>query len=346
MKKIVVKVGSSIIAPQGSLDEKLISKIIRDILEVEKLGFKVILVSSGAIACGLNKLFFKEKPQDTNILMAVASLGQIILMNAYLKEFHKFNRFCAQILLTWDDFDNRKRFLNAKRTIDRLLTMGITPIINENDAISFDEIKFGDNDRLSALVADLIEAKFLILLSDVNGLMKDGKVVPFVDKIDNKIFSLAKKSDSSFTCGGMVTKLEAAKIAMAAGIKMIIADGRQENVILKIIKEEPVGTTFLSRQKIYKARKRWIAFGKKIKGKVYIDDGAKKAILNSGKSLLSVGIIKVEGDFKKNDAVCLLDRDENIIGCGLINYSCEELKDFKYKKFDREIIHRDNFVKY
>ncbi|MCM8787331.1 MAG: glutamate 5-kinase [Candidatus Omnitrophica bacterium] len=346
MKKVVVKVGSSIIAPQGRLDEKLIFKLIKDILEAEKLGFKVILVSSGAIPCGLNKLSFEKKPQDTNILMAVASLGQIILMNAYLEEFNKFNRFCAQILLTWDDFDNRKRFLNAKRTIDKLLTMGIFPIINENDAISFDEIKFGDNDRLSALVADLIEAKLLILLSDVGGLMKDGKVVPFINKIDNQIFSLAKKSDNSFTCGGMITKLEAAKIALAAGVKMVIADGREENVILKIISGEPIGTTFVSGQKISQARKRWIAFGKKIKGKIYIDDGAKKAILNRGKSLLSVGIIKVEGDFKKNDAVCLLDKDGNILGCGLINYSCEELGDFKNKKFDKEIIHRDNFVKY
>jgi glutamate 5-kinase len=345
MKKAVVKIGSSVIAPAGRLDPNRIANIIKDILEAERKGWKVILVSSGAIACGMNKLGFKKRPHDNYSLMALASLGQILLMDIYAEKFKNHKKFCAQILLTWDDFDNRKRFLNARQTINKLLRLEIVPVINENDAVSYEEIRFGDNDRLSALVGDMVEAQALIILSDVDGLIKEGKVIKVVSEIDSKIFRLAKSENKIFTAGGMFTKLEAARIASLGGIKTVIANGGKENVISDILNEADIGTVFLPCQKIEAARKRWIAFSKKIKGKICIDDGAKEAVINKGKSLLGVGVIRTEGDFKRKDAVCVVDREGKILGCGLINYSCEDLRELKGKKFEKEIIHRDNFVR-
>ncbi len=200
MKKIVVKVGSSIIAPGGGIDLVLISALAKDILEAQKQGAKVILVSSGAIACGASKLGLAKKPSDTHTLMALASLGQIILMDAYVKAFAGHNKSCAQILLSWDDFDSRKRFLNARKTIDKLLEMDVVPVINENDAVSDDEIKFGDNDRLSALVGDVVGAEMLIILSDIPGLMDEaGKVIEVVPKIDSEIYKLVRSKNGKFT---------------------------------------------------------------------------------------------------------------------------------------------------
>jgi len=308
MKKVVVKIGSSVIAPKGILDSSLVNRIIEDILSAEEQGVKVVLVTSGAIACGLNKLGFKKRPQDTHSLMGIASLGQILLMDIYAEKFDKYKKLCAQILLTWDDFDNRKRFLNARYTINKLLNMGIVPIINENDAVSYEEIRFGDNDRLSALVADLISAEMLVILSDVGGLMDGGKVIKVVSKIDSKIFSLVRKESKVFTAGGMSAKLEAAKISTSSGIKMVIASGKTKGAITKIIKGQELGTAFLPSNQIREARKRWIAFSKKTKGRIYVDDGAKDAILNRGKSLLSVGVIRIEGEFKKKDAVRIVDK--------------------------------------
>ncbi|MDD4183227.1 MAG: glutamate 5-kinase [Candidatus Omnitrophica bacterium] len=345
MKKIVVKVGSSIIAPSGKLNNSLVEALVKDVLETQKLGSKVVLVTSGAIACGADKLKFSKKPSDTAALMALASVGQIILMDAYTAEFKKHKRACAQILLTWDDFDNRKRFLNAKNTINKLLSLDITPIINENDAISFDEIKFGDNDRLSALVGDLVRAQTLLILSDVEGLMDKGKIINTVPKIDEKISSLVTAKNKAFTSGGMLTKLEAGKIATCSGITMIIASGHTEGVISRIAKGEDLGTTFLAQDAIGKARKRWIAFSKKVKGKIYVDNGAKEAILNAGRSLLCVGITKTEQDFKRGDSVEVLDESGKVLGCGLVNYSSEELANCRTKKFEKEVIHRNNFVK-
>jgi glutamate 5-kinase len=344
MRKVVVKIGSSVIAPSGKVSLDVVSRIVRDIVEVEKSSCRVIVVSSGAIACGLNKLEYKKKPQEMYSLMAISSLGQIVLMDIYAGEFKKHRKLCAQILLTWDDFDNRKRFLNARSCINNLLNLGVIPIINENDAVSFEEIRFGDNDRLAALVADLMQADILIILSDVNGLIEDGKVIGVVPKIDSRILRLAKKEDKIFTAGGMRAKLEAAKIATSSGIKTIIANGHLKRVISRLLRGEAIGTYFYPAQKIKEARKRWIAFGKKIKGRVYIDEGAKQAILFRGKSLLSVGIIKVEGDFKKKDAVEVLDIKGVLLGCGLINYSSDELYGVKGKRLEKEVIHRDNFV--
>ncbi len=344
MKKIVVKIGSSVIAPKGKLDSKLISALIKDIFVVEKKGYKVVLVSSGAIACGLNELGYKRKPQDTHSLMAISSFGQIVLMDVFNSKVKKHKKRCAQVLLTWDDFSDRKRFMNIKKTIDKLLDMDILPIINENDAVSSEEIGLGDNDRLSAFVADLIGARQLIILSDIEGLLDGQNLVKEVLQINNEIKALVKKQAKTHTSGGMDTKLEAVTKACLAGIKTVITHGRKKQVISRIIAGEPMGTSFLPSTQIEKSRKRWIDT-KQIKGAVNIDNGAKEALLNGGKSLLGVGITEITTGFRKADAVAVVDENGHTIGCGIVNYSSEELERAKNKRLEKAVIHRDNFVK-
>ena len=344
MKKIVIKIGSSVVAPRGKIDKKFVSNFIKDIVNLEKQGRKIVLVSSGAIACGMDKLGFKRRPQDVASLMALASLGQIDLMDIYAKCLSKYKKKCAQILLTWDDFNDRRRYLNARNTIEKLLKFKVLPIINENDTISSEEIRFGDNDRLSALLSDLIGAKTLIILSDVDGLYSENGLIKRVDTIDKKVMSIAGKANGQHTSGGMVTKLEAAKIASSSGIKTIIANGRAEEVILRIVKGHDIGTVFAPRKKVERARKRWIAFSRKKRGRIFIDKGAKDALLSHNKSLLAVGITGVEGEFMKGDAVDVVNDEGKIIGCGIIGYSSEEVKKIRGKKLMREVIHRDNFV--
>lgn len=345
MKKIVVKIGSSVIAPKGKLDSKLVSMLVKDIVSVEKKGYKVILVSSGAIACGLNKLGYKRKPNDTHSLMAISSVGQIILMDVFNDKFKKYKKTCAQILITWDDFDDRRRFINVRKTIDKLLSMGIIPIINENDAVSFEEIKLGDNDCISARVADLVEAQRLIILSDVDGLFDGDRLVEEVSVIDEKVRRLIKKKDTTHTAGGMQTKLQAAAIAMNSGIKTHIASGRKKNIICSTANDQSFCTVFLPSQKAHNARKRWIAFSKKPKGKIFIDKGAQEALLLKGKSLLAVGIIKCEGNFNADDAVHIVDEKGALLGYALANYDKKSLQDTKNKRYEKEVVHRNNFVK-
>lgn len=344
-KKIVIKIGSSIFAPKGKIDNKVINNIVKNIVALEEKGKKIVLVSSGAIVSGIIALGHKKRLGDIHSLQAYASLGQVILMNLYAQKFKAYKKMCAQVLLTWDDFEDRERYLNARYTIEKLLKLGIIPIINENDTVSNEEIKFGDNDKLSALVSNLISAQLLLILSDVEGLLREDELVRLVDKIDDKIMNLAKREDSIFTTGGMVTKLEAARIATKAGVKVVIADGRMKNVISKVMQGRGVGSLFLPHKTPQKAKKRWIAFSKKVKGKIFLDDGAKEAVLNKGKSILSCGITKVEGYFFKKDAVEVLDVAGNVLGCGLVEYGSLELIGVKNKRFKREILHRDNFVK-
>ena len=344
MKKIVVKIGSSVIAPRGKLDSDLVSQLVKDILLVEEKGYKTILVSSGAIACGLNQLKLKNKPKNMHALMAISSLGQIILMDMFNAKFKNHKRICAQVLLTWDDFDNRKRYMNIRKTIEQLLAINAIPIINENDVVSHEEIGIGDNDRLSAFVADLIGAEQLIILSDIEGLLDGERLVKEVVQIDDKIKALVKKQDKAYTKGGMDTKLQAATKANLSGIRTVIANGRKKDVISGIINGQAIGTLFLPCQKVEKSRKRWID-SKQIKGIVIIDDGAKQALLDRGKSLLAVGIKRVEMNFNKGDAVVIIDSRGETVGCGLVNYNSDDLKSVKNKRFEKEVIHRDNFVK-
>ncbi|MBN2482900.1 MAG: glutamate 5-kinase [Candidatus Omnitrophica bacterium] len=346
IKRIVVKIGSSVIAPAGRLDSALVASLVKDIVNVEKKGYQVIVVSSGAIACGLNKMGYKKRPSDTHSLMALSSIGQILLMDVFNEKCKKHKRACAQILLTWEDFDERERFINIGKTVDTLLAMKVIPVINENDAISYKEIRFGDNDHLSALVANLVEAEQLIILSDVEGLMDGDVVVREVSRLDEKIKTLVKQDKKVHTVGGMVTKLKAAGIAISLGVRTVIACGRRKNVLSAIVAGKEIGTVFLPlSQEKAKARKRWFAYNKKVKGKLCIDEGAADALLNKGKSLLVVGICKVEGAFVKGDTVHVVDTQGCLLGHGLVNYAAQDLQERRERKFEHEVIHRDNFLK-
>jgi glutamate 5-kinase len=292
---------------------------------------------------GLCKLKLKERPKELYLLQAAAAIGQNELMNTYRK-FFKTKKHIAQVLLTWEDFNDRKRYLNAKNTILTLLRLGSTPIINENDTVSTDEIKFGDNDRLSALVSSLIGADLLIILSDVDGLFdKDKNVVRMVDEITPQIKALACPTNKKTCVGGMITKIEAAKIAMDSGIPCVIANGRRQDIILSVINEPEKYGTLFSPKKGLAARERWIAFGTKPKGKILVDDGAKRALINK-KSLLSVGIVSLEGNFDMGDIVSVRDKQNNEFARGKVGLSSKQLDKVKGSHFDKEIIHRDNIV--
>jgi len=249
------------------------------------------------------------------------------------------------VLLTWDDFDNRTRYLNAKNTLVKLLQLGVVPVINENDTVSTEEIKFGDNDRLSSLVANLVSADLLIILSDVDGLLdRERKVIPVVDAITPQIRALACPTDKKTCVGGMITKLEAAKIAIESGVACVIANGRRERIVDEVVAGlGGSGTLFIPQKGFLDARERWIAFGTKPKGKIIIDEGAKNALLNR-KSLLSVGIVEVEGNFKSGDIVSIVDRGQIECARGKVSFDSVSVRQQQGKRFQKEIIHRDNIV--
>lgn len=341
-KRIVIKIGGSLFGYPQAIEE-----IIGEISELAQQKSEVVVVSSGAIACGMSILGFKERPRELSLLQATAALGQNELMNIYRRGLTKKGFNCGQVLLTWEDFNIRQRYLNAKNTIMRLIKLGIVPIINENDTVSVDEIKFGDNDKLCALVSNLIEADLLIILSDVDGLLSQDKkeLIRVVDEITPNIQKLACPTDKKSCVGGMITKLEAAKMVVDSGLPCVIANGLRKGIIFSILNSpQDSGTLFLPQKYRLKAKKRWIAFGTRPKGKIYVDKGAKEALIKNYKSLLSVGIVEVEGDFNKGDTVSVVDDKGNEFGRGKVNYSTEELRKVKGKKSKKEVIHRDNLV--
>lgn len=346
-KRIVIKIGSSLLYSQrAKLDYGLVNGISGQISDLIKAGKEIAVVSSGAIALGMSKLRLQTRPKELSLLQAAAAIGQPELMDAYQRFFKERQSNCAQVLLTWEDFDDRKRYLNAKNTLVTLLKLNVVPIINENDTVSTDEIKFGDNDRLSALVSVLISADLLLILSDVDGLLdKDKKtVIKLVDGITPKIQGLACLSGKESCVGGMITKLEAARIAAESGIPCVIANGRRKDII-KHCAEEPqdCGTLFLPKKDYLAAKKRWIAFSAKPKGKIMVDEGAKNALLDK-KSLLSVGIISCEGNFDAGDIVSLADKACREFARGKTRASSKELDKVKGRRYHKEIVHRDNIV--
>ena len=350
IKKVVVKIGSSLIAAhQGGRHKKELSRLVDQIYALKKKGIDVVLVSSGAIALGMSETKLKKRPVDLALLQTLAAIGQNILMRLYSDLFKKRKIICAQVLLTWDDFNHRERFNNARNTLSQMLQQDVVPIVNENDTISTEEIKFGDNDKLSALVASLIDADLLIILSDVEGFyeIKDGekKVFEEVKKVTEELEKLATGTkNKQMSKGGMTTKLEAVKIVTKARIPCVIAHAQAENILLRIIKGEKAGTLFLAEEEKLVSRKHWISFGTKSQGVLLVDDGARQALLKGGKSLLLPGVISSEGDFKKNDVVLVKDQEGKEIARGLVNYSAEELKKIVDKKGKTEAIHCDNMV--
>jgi glutamate 5-kinase len=312
-------------------------------------GIDVILVSSGAIVVGMGELKESQRPTDLASLQACAALGQTVLMKIYSEFFKHYKRKCAQVLLTWDDFDNRNRYVNASNTLKAILERGIIPIVNENDTISTDEIKFGDNDKLAALVSGLVHADLLLILSDVEGLyeIRGGKkrlfkeIKEITQEIEGAASGTTKKNMSK---GGMRTKLEAMKIATQANIPAIIANGETKDVLSRTLAGERIGTFFVEKSEKQLSRRHWISFGAKPKGVLVIDDGARNALLQGGRSLLLPGVVSWDGHFKIDDVVIIQDKERNEIGRGLINYSITDLHKTVDKKGKPEVIHCDNLV--
>jgi glutamate 5-kinase len=357
---IVVKVGTSTLSESsGRLDISYIDSLTSQLCQLIKMGYKVILVTSGAVGAGMDVLGLSERPKELVRLQACAAIGQGKLMKLYEESFRQQGMHAAQILLTQEDFSDRKRFLSAKNTLSTLLDdYNAVPVINENDTIATEEIKFGDNDRLSALVASLIGASMLVILTDVDGLYSpdDKKVISLVTHISHEIETMAHPSKGRFGIGGMATKLAAAKIAVCAGITCIIANGRTQDILLKIEKGEGAGTLFLPQKIKTRAKKSWLAFSPRPKGVIMVDDGAKTALVKANKSLLAAGIKNVSGKFSTGDVVSVCGLKGIEFAKGVVNFSSDELDRIKsvkssdiekilQRKITRnEVIHRDNLV--
>jgi glutamate 5-kinase len=363
VKRVVVKVGSSTLThSNGRLNLSRIELLVRQLADLHNRGLEVILVTSGAIGAGMGKLGFENRPKTIPEKQAAAAVGQGILLHMYEKIFGEYGQTVAQILLTREDMTNRSRFLNARNALFALLEMGAIPIINENDAVVVDEIKFGDNDTLSALVASLVEADLLILLSDIDGLYNanpktdpNARIISWVDEITHEIESVAGGAGSNLGTGGMITKINAAKIAVSSGTVMMIANGSSSGIINDIVSGKEVGTWFKPKERPMQARKRWIAFGTGILGKIIIDDGAIGALYKGHKSLLASGIVSVEGCFGEGQVVSIRSKDGQEVARGVVNYNSMEIEAVKglksseienklgFKNYD-EVVHRDNMV--
>ncbi len=365
-KRIVVKVGTNVLtgprAPSGGLDESRVSAITDQIATMVKEGRQVALVTSGAIGCGMAELGLKRRPTTLPLSQAAASVGQGVLMAHYERHFHRHALHAGQILLTHEDFDSRERYLNASNTIHALFDLPCVPIINENDTISTEEIQFGENDRLAALVTHLIRAELLILLTSAPGLCTEppgrgsaGQVIEVVERIDADVERLAFDEKTPLGVGGMKSKIEAARIATQAGEAAVIADGRDPTVLRKIMAGEPVGTLFLPAAGKLSSYKRWLRFTSRPRGRVQVDAGARAALEERGKSLLPSGIVSVEGDFQRGDVVRIVGPEGDEFARGLSNYSEADIERIKgchtrqieqilgYKLYD-EVIHRDNLA--
>ena len=357
-KIIILKIGSSnLVDSKGRLKEKWLQSLAKDIKKLKKKGKEFVIVSSGAIALGKNYLKVKQKNIKIEMSQALASIGQIHLTNIYRKIFEKNKIKIGQILISLDDTEQRRRAINAKRTFENLFKLGAVPIVNENDTTATSEIKYGDNDRLAARVAQIISANILVIFSDVDGLYSSSenkKIIKEVSNVDEKIYSFVKNKKNYYGSGGMKTKLEAAKICMNAGCYMAIANGKHINPLSKLLKEN-ICTWFLPKVSTLDARKKWIISSIGSSGKIYIDNGALRALRN-GKSLLSAGITKVEGTFSKGDNILIVDNDGKESARGLTSFSSEEINKIKGLKSDQiekilgyssksEIVHRDDMVK-
>ena len=363
MKRVVVKIGSNILADDTEgLDTKRISSIASSVSELHNRGYDVVIVSSGAVAAGMMKLGLKSKPRDIKLKQAAAAIGQSSLMWAYERSFAAFGKKVAQVLLTRNDFSDRKRYINSKNTLLTLLAYRIVPIINENDTVATDEIKFGDNDNLASLVAGIVEAERLIILSDVDGLYTDdpkrnvsAKLIDHADEISPELERMAGGSGSIVGTGGMYSKILAAKRTVNNGIIVHIISGRKDGLLVSLMEGRQHGTTFTPKKDRLTSRKGWIAYGSRSKGNITIDEGAVKALIEGGKSLLPTGILHIEGTFYTGDAVYCLDEKGNRIAKGLTNYDSSEIVRIMGRKtseiesilgykYSDEAIHRDNLV--
>lgn len=363
-KRIVIKVGTSTITyANGKRNFSQIDRLAREISDLQNQGKEMILVTSGAVAVGLDRMGLPGKPKTIPGKQAAAAVGQGVLMHTYEKFFADYGQIVAQVLITKTEAIDRHRYTNTRNTFMELMRQRVIPIVNENDVVALDELKIGDNDNMSALVAGIVDADLVIILSDVDGLYTanpqthpDAVIVPEVAEITPEIEASAGGVGSARGTGGMATKIQAAKAATSSGIHLVIASGTEKNAITRVLQGEELGTLFVSRENRLQFRKRWLAFGAKIAGSIVVDDGCAKAIRKAGGcSILPAGVFAVQGEFLPGSTVSVIDKDAHELARGLVHYSSAELEQIKgcnsgeianilgHKNFD-EVIHRDDLV--
>ena len=346
--RLVVKLGTGVLTDSRKQpDLAQMAQLVAQIAEQRQAGREIVLVSSGAVGAGMGALGYAKRPNDLAELQACAAVGQSKLMAIYEKLFEAHHLSVAQILLTHDDLQHHERHLNARNTLVTLLAHGVVPIINENDAVSFTELKFGDNDKLSALVASLLPADLLLILTTVDGVLENfGKAnprtIPLIERVDEALEEKAGGTDSDTAVGGMASKIQAAKIVIRSGIPLVIASGRKKRVMARVLAGEEEGTLFVPQPTKLKGRKRWIAFFHHPNGSLFVDPGARKALRDGGKSLLPPGITRCEGEFATGQVVRICDADGTEFARGIAGYSATEIKAKKLQRV--EVVHRDNLV--
>jgi glutamate 5-kinase len=358
----VVKVGSNVLAAaDGTLDADRVAHLAEQISAIADSGRRVALVSSGAVGAGVGQLGLASRPDTLPQIQAAAAVGQAFLIRAYDEGFRRHRRHAAQLLLTHEDFDSRARYLNMRNTLLALFELNAVPIINENDTISVDEIRFGDNDRLAAMVANLLQAPLLVILSVVEGLYREdprfggcSEIIPLVPNVDDQVVNLAGGSKSSLGTGGMRSKLEAARLVTRAGGSVIIASGKADDVLTRIMDCEALGTLLLAGGRTQAARQRWIGLTARPRGHYVVDDGARAALERGRNSLLAVGVTDVVGEFEKGDVVGIHDHSGREFARGLTNYGTAEalrIRGLRNEEVRRalgtlydEVVHRDNLV--
>jgi len=363
--RIVVKFGTSLLTGgSDQLNQEVMSKLVAQIAQLHKQGLELLIVSSGAMASGKHKLGLTKKIRGIPFKQVLCSVGQSRLMYVYEQLFSQYNITVAQALLTKADLSDRAGYLNARNTLLALLQLRVVCIVNENDVVAVDELdeaKFGDNDNLSAMVANLVDADLLLLLTDTAGLHtadprrdSNARLISQVDRIDSEIERLANKA-GSLGIGGMITKIEAAKLATASGVTVVIADGREPDIILRLVSAETVGTRFLPTTSKLESRKRWMLSGLCIQGKLVVDSGAALALKKQNRSLLAAGIKQIECEFNRGDIVDIYDTKGSHLGCGLVNYGSSEVSLIKGAHSEKiaallgfdygpEVVHRDNLA--
>ncbi len=355
-RRIVVKLGTALLASSADgIDRRVMDALAGQVARALDRGTQAVLVSSGAIGAGMHRMGRAARAADIAQIQSAAAVGQVELMRAWSEAFADQGRVVAQILLTRDGLDDRTKHLNARNTMNELLRAGVVPVVNENDTVSVDEIRFGDNDMLSALTADLVDAELLVLLSDVPGLLQDGRVLPEVERVDKDTLSLAWKGTSRGGTGGMDSKLAAVRAAAAVGVASILADGRAEGILDRILAGEDEGTFFRPTAERGAARKRWLLMHTVPGGALVVNAGAARAIVEGNKSLLAVGVTDVRGAFAAGDAIEIVDESGAAIARGIVSLSSEDVARVKGQPSPfletilgrataDEIVHRDHLA--
>jgi len=348
VSRVVVKLGTGVLTDSKKQpDPGQMRQLVTQMAQQRKAGREIVLVSSGAVGAGMGALGYERRPTDLAELQACAAVGQSRLMSMYEKLFSAFDLHVAQVLLTHDDLEHHERHLNARNTLVTLLRQGVIPIINENDAVSFTELKFGDNDTLSALVSCLLPSDLLVILTTVDGVIENfGKanprILPRIERIDTALEGMAGGTQSETAVGGMASKVEAARIVMRAGIPLVIASGKKHDTLARVLAGEEEGTLFVPQPNRLPGRKRWIAFFHHPKGTLFVDEGAKKALREKGKSLLPPGVTRCDGDFGVGDVVRLCDPNGTEFARGICDFDADTVRARELPR--TELIHRDNLV--